>query len=233
MNSTKGSIGNSTIPHPAADAWCVYEVDASNNPIILDSHGVSTVTRISAGRHRVFFSNPERFVSGAYVGLVQQEVGNQPDGYGTVRIHGTTQRYLARATGVSASCDIIQVGYNTPVGSGWSASPSYLVDASSLQKCRINAAFFCQFSCQIYNLFCIYLSQSFAKFFNITRPNFGFNFIGTVSVVCGKTNFWAFCRTWRRCIFRSSHQSVFPPNSDARRPCEHLANGNGFLRKGI
>ena len=143
MNSTKGSIGNSTIPRPAADAWCVYEIDASNNPIILDSHGVSTVTRISAGRHRVFFSNPERFVSGAYVGLVQQEVGNSPGGYGTARIHGTTQSYLARATGVSASCDIIQVGYYTPIGSGWSASPSFLTDGSSLQKVRINAAFFC------------------------------------------------------------------------------------------
>lgn len=139
MNSTQGSIGNSTIPRPSADAWCVYECDGSNNPIILDSYGVSTVTRISAGRHRVFFSNPERFVSGAYVGLAQQEIGNFPGGYGTSRIHGTTQSYLSRATGVSASCDILTVGYVTP----GSTNPSFLADSSNSSKVRTNTAFFC------------------------------------------------------------------------------------------
>ena len=106
MNSTTGSFGNSTTPRPTADAWCVYECDSGNNPIILDSVGVSSVARISQGVYRVNFTNPEQFASGAYVGLVQQEIGGGPGGYGTHRVHGSASDASPLAIGASGSCDI-------------------------------------------------------------------------------------------------------------------------------
>jgi hypothetical protein len=112
MNSTTSSFGNSTTPRPTADAWCVYEYDSGRNPIILDSVGVSSVTYISQGIYRVNFTNPERFASGAYVGLVQQEVGGAPGGYGTNRVHGNPSDGSPLAIGASGSCDIHQMGIN-------------------------------------------------------------------------------------------------------------------------
>jgi hypothetical protein len=140
MNSTTGSFGNSTTPRPTADAWCVYEYDSGNNPIILDSVGVSSVARISQGVYRVNFTNPERFASGAYVGLVQQEVGGAPGGYGTHRVHGNPSDGSPLAIGASGSCDIHQMGIN--VTNLATASQPY-VDGANANKLRTNAAFFC------------------------------------------------------------------------------------------
>lgn len=140
MNSTTGSFGNSTTPRPTADAWCVYECDSGNNPIILDSVGVSSVARISQGIYRVNFTNPEQFGSGAYVGLVQIEVGGAPDGYGTHRVHGSASNGSPLAIGASGSCDIHHMGINVTT---LATAPQEHIDASNTFKVRTNAAFFC------------------------------------------------------------------------------------------
>lgn len=140
MSSTTGSFGNSTTPRPTADAWCVYECDSGNNPIILDSVGVSSVARISQGIYRVNFTNPERFASGAYVGLVQQEVGGAPGGYGTHRVHGSASDGSPLAIGASGSCDIHHMGINATT---LATAPQAYTDTSNTAKLRTNAAFFC------------------------------------------------------------------------------------------
>ena len=140
MSSTTGSFGNSTTPRPTADAWCVYECDSGNNPIILDSVGVSSVARISQGIYRVNFTNPERFASGAYVGLVQQELGGAPGGYGTVRVHGSASDASPLAIGASGSCDIHHMGVNVYT---LATAPQAYTDTSNTYKSRTNAAFFC------------------------------------------------------------------------------------------
>jgi hypothetical protein len=141
MSSTIGSFGNSTTPRPTADAWCVYELDSNRNPIILDSVGVSSVTFISTGIFRVNFTNPERFASGAYVGLVQQELGNAQVGYGTTRVHGNPSDGSPLAIGVSGSCDIHQMGFANIANIATQAQQ--YSDLSNSFKARTNAAFFC------------------------------------------------------------------------------------------
>ena len=140
MSSSTGSLTNFTTPRPTADAWCVYEHDSGRNPIILDSVGVSSVTYISPGIYRVNFTNPERFASGAYVGLVQPELGKEPSGYGTHRVHGSTTDSSALAIGLSAYCDIHHMGINV---STLATAPQSYVDTSNTLKVRTNAAFFC------------------------------------------------------------------------------------------
>jgi len=141
MSSSIGSFGNSTTPRPTADAWCVYELDSNRNPIILDSVGVSSVTYISTGIFRVNFTNPERFASGAYVGLVQPELGNAQIGYGTNRVHGNPSDASPLAIGVSGSCDIHHMGFANIANIATQAQ-SYS-DLSNSFKARTNAAFFC------------------------------------------------------------------------------------------
>ena len=141
MNSTTGYFGNSTTPRPTADAWCVYELDSGNNPIILDSVGVSSVARISQGIYRVNFTNPERFASGAYVGLVQGELGNAQGGYGTHRVHGSASDASPLAIGASGSCDIHTMGFANIANIATQAQT--YSDISNSAKGRINAAFFC------------------------------------------------------------------------------------------
>ena len=140
MNSTTSGMGNTTTPRPSADAWCVYEMDSSNSPTILDSCGVSSVTRVVQGIYRVAFTNPERFQSGAYVGLVQQEVGNAPGGYGNTYVQGNTTDGSVLALGQSGSCDIVSLGFAPGTTT---SSPFYLVDSANSNKARFNAAFFC------------------------------------------------------------------------------------------
>ena len=139
MSSTRGSFGNVTSPRPCADAWCVYEMDGANNPVVLDSFGVSSVTRVQSGVSRVTFTNPENFASGAYVGLVQQEIGNAPSGYGIGMIHGSTSSASNLTIGTSASCDIVSTGM-IPEST---ITPSFLPDTPNAYKVRYNAAFFC------------------------------------------------------------------------------------------
>ena len=140
MSSTTGYFGNSTTPRPTADAWCVYELDSGNNPIILDSVGVSSVARISQGIYRVNFTNSERFASGAYVGLVQVEIGGAPGGYGTHRVHGSASDASPLAIGLSAYCEIHNMGINV---TNLATAPQGYVDGSNTFKLRTNAAFFC------------------------------------------------------------------------------------------
>lgn len=140
MSSSTGSLGNFTTPRPTADAWCVYEHDSGRNPIILDSVGVSSVTYISQGIYRINFTNPERFASGAYVGLVQPELGKEPSGYGTHRVHGSATDGSALAIGLSAYCDIHHMGINVNT---LATAPQSYVDTSNTLKVRTNAAFFC------------------------------------------------------------------------------------------
>jgi len=140
MSSTRGSFGNVTSPRPCADAWCVYEMDGANNPVVLDSFGVSSVTRVQSGVSRVTFTNPENFASGAYVGLVQAELGNAPYGYGIGMIHGSTSSTSNLAIGTSASCDIVGIGMYPEKGT---LTPTGLPDSPNNFKARYNAAFFC------------------------------------------------------------------------------------------
>ena len=140
MNSTTSGMGNTTTPRPSADAWCVYEMDENRTPIILDSCGVSSVTRVVQGVYRVAFTNPERFQSGGYVGLVQQEVGNAPGGYGNTYVQGSTTDAGITAAGQSGSCDIICLGF---AAGRTTSSPFYLFDNPNVNKVRFNAAFFC------------------------------------------------------------------------------------------
>lgn len=140
MNSTTSGMGNITTPRPSADAWCVYEMDSDRTPIILDSCGVSSVTRVVQGVYRVTFTNPERFQSGAYVGLVQPEIGNAAGGYGMAYVQGSTTNAMVTALGQSGSCDIISLGF---VAGTTKSSPFSLVDSSNGYKVRYNAAFFC------------------------------------------------------------------------------------------
>jgi len=140
MTSVRGSFGNAASSRPAADAWCVFELDGGNAPILLDSYGISSVSRVQPGVSRVVFTNPEKFVSGAYVGLVQDELGNAPTSEGGVMIiHGTTSSAGVTAGGASASCDIAGIGFNA----GNIGTPSHIGDSPNSAKARIHAAFFC------------------------------------------------------------------------------------------
>lgn len=141
---------NAVTPRPTADAWCVYEVDGTNPPILMDGFGVSSVVRVgtpnTAGAHRIFFSNPERFQSGSYVALVQSYVPNSTtsnplitNAYGRILVQGTTlsaSNYLA--TGASASCDLVNTGFDiSQIDSGFG------IDTLNNVKARVCAAFFC------------------------------------------------------------------------------------------
>jgi len=145
MTSARGFFGNAASSRPAADAWCVFELDGGNHPILLDSYGISSVSRVQPGVSRVVFTNPEKFVSGAYVGLVQNELGNAPNDTAlnsqvrVMIIHGTTLGSGLTPSGVSASCDIAGIGFNA----GNVATPSFLDDSPNSAKARIHAAFFC------------------------------------------------------------------------------------------
>lgn len=140
MNSTTSGMGNTTTPRPSADAWCVYELDENRSPIILDSCGVSSVTHPVTGVVRVAFTNPERFQSGAYVGLVQPELGNSPGGYGMGYVQGSTTNANILTAGQSGSCDIISLGFSAGTTK---SSPFRLNDSANGDKVRYNAAFFC------------------------------------------------------------------------------------------
>ena len=140
MTSVYGNFGNAASSRPAADAWCLFEIDGGNPPILLDSHGVGSVSRVQPGVFRVSFTNPERFVSGAYVGLVQDEYGNASTGWGHSILHGTTGNYEVTASGASASCDIAGIGFTDPIDI---SRPSFVVDLSNTFRKRVHAAFFC------------------------------------------------------------------------------------------
>jgi len=139
MTSVRGSFGNAASSRPSADAWCVFELDGGNHPILLDSYGISSVSQVQPGVSRVVFTNPEKFVSGAYVGLLQDELGNATTSYGFMIIHGTTSSAGVIAGGASASCDIAGIGFNA----GNIGTPSHIGDTPNLYKARIHAAFFC------------------------------------------------------------------------------------------
>jgi len=139
MTSVRGFFGNAASSRPAADAWCVFELDSGNAPILLDSYGISSVSRVQSGVSRVVFTNPEKFASGAYVGLVQSELGLASSGYGIGIVHGTTLGSGVTASGVSAFCDIAGISFNA----GNIGTPSVLGDSPNSVKARIHAAFFC------------------------------------------------------------------------------------------
>ncbi|MBM3202434.1 hypothetical protein FJZ55_00805 [Candidatus Woesearchaeota archaeon] len=117
----------------------MFELDGGNHPILLDSYGISSVSRVQPGVSRVVFTNPEKFVSGAYVGLLQDELGNAPSEQGVMIIHGTTSSAGVTAGGASASCDIAAIGFNA----GNVVAPSHIGDSPNSAKARIHAAFFC------------------------------------------------------------------------------------------
>lgn len=138
---------NAVTPRPTADAWCVYELDGANPPLLMDGFGVSSVVRVgtlgtpnTAGAHRIFFSNPERFQSGSYVALVQSYIPNQntPNGYGRILVQGTTLSSSNLATGASACCDVVNTGFDPS-----KIDSSFGEDTSNSLKARVCAAFFC------------------------------------------------------------------------------------------
>lgn len=138
--------GNATNPTPSADAWCLYEIDSSDsnpyggdlNPKLMDGYGVSSVERIGTGVHRIHFTNPERFQSGAYITQGMIEFGNSSSGYGFIIPHGTTLSSGITAAGFSAFCDVSVIGCN----SSSTSAPTFLFDNSYTSRVRVNAAFF-------------------------------------------------------------------------------------------
>ena len=61
--SSGSGFGNLASPKPSVDAWCVFELNSGSNPRILDSVGVSSITRLQNGVFRVTFSDATRFSS--------------------------------------------------------------------------------------------------------------------------------------------------------------------------
>jgi hypothetical protein len=144
---TNTAFGNTTTPRPTADAWCVYEFDGARNPVIVDSVGISKIERVNSpdclGVHRVFFTNPQQFISGSYVVLVQsQSLTNNPNSLGLRILHGSTATIGATAPGASASFDIVGVAYS---GRNAFIRPAVGADAASVSDSRIrtNFAVFC------------------------------------------------------------------------------------------
>jgi hypothetical protein len=137
-------MGSQASPRPTADAWCVFELDGSNPPVLIDSYGVSGVTKAGPfqGAVRVLFSDPSRFQSGAYATITTTETSNAP-GIGApwaAYSHGTTLASPGtNAGGLSAYCDISTIGFN-PISLN---TPSEIKDFTNTDKRRINAAFFC------------------------------------------------------------------------------------------
>jgi hypothetical protein len=138
MSSARETFNTQAISRPTADAWCVYEWDGGNSPIILNACGIKNIERVDTGVARLYFSNPERFASGAYVAITQGEVGNASSGYGLAILHGTTLNATPTANGSSASCDICSLGF-------FHTAPTHtnLTDTSNTFKSRVNVAFFC------------------------------------------------------------------------------------------
>ena len=151
LYSSYGEYGNAASPKPSADAWVVFEEVSGSNPVIIDSSGVSSVSRVQAGVRRVNFSNPERFGNGAFAAIATQEIGDgtiygQSDAYAKFPAlcipHGITSVDVASppytAGGASASCDLTIIGFANS-----STAPSTLTDPSTSYKVRTNIAFFC------------------------------------------------------------------------------------------
>ena len=146
-STTYSNFGSTAKPRPTADAWCVFELDGAKPPCLIDSYGVSGVTRAGpiTGVVRVNFTDPKKFASGNYVCLVTPEktvsLGFIPNiaaySHGQTAATGYySQAYLG---GVSAYCDITTTNFN-PVSM---VAPSALTDfANGTNKFRINAAFF-------------------------------------------------------------------------------------------
>lgn len=176
MTSVRGTFGNAALSRPAADAWCLFEIDGGNPPILLDSHGVGSVSRVQTGVYRVSFTNPERFASGAYVGLVQDELGNASSGYGVAMVHGTTGNSGVTASGASASCDIVSIGF-TPQDI---SIPTVAVDSSNTVKVKINAAFFCLRSDSDTNKTSVANLLKWSEDFNLWTNN-GASVVGSIS----------------------------------------------------
>lgn len=138
-------MGSQASPRPTADAWCVFELDGARPPVLIDSYGVSGVTKAGPfqGAVRVLFSDPSRFQSGAYATITTTETANAP-GVGApwaAYSHGTTlgAGLGTNAGGLSAYCDISTIGFN-PVSLN---TPSEVKDFTNTDKRRVNAAFFC------------------------------------------------------------------------------------------
>ena len=137
-------MGSQASPRPTADAWCVFELDGARPPVLIDSYGVSGVTKAGPfqGAVRVLFSDPSRFQSGAYATITTTETSNAP-GVGApwaAYSHGTTLAGAGtNAGGLSAYCDISTINFN-PISL---YTPSELKDFVNTDKRRINAAFFC------------------------------------------------------------------------------------------
>jgi len=146
-STTHSNFGSTAKPRPTADAWCVFELDGAKPPCLIDSYGVSGVTRAGpiTGVVRVNFTDPKRFASGNYVCLTTCEstvtsgLATQWFAYshGRTAASGSyTQAYLG---GVSAYCDITTTKFN-PVSM---VAPTALTDLqNTTEKFRINAAFF-------------------------------------------------------------------------------------------
>jgi len=151
LYSSYGEYGNAASPKPSADAWVIFEEVSGSNPVIIDSSGVSSVSRVQAGVRRVNFSNPERFGNGAFAAIATQEIGDgsiygQSDGYAKFPAlcvpHGITSVDIANPPysggGASASCDVMIIGFKNAQN-----GPSALTDTSTSYKVRTNIAFFC------------------------------------------------------------------------------------------
>jgi len=138
--SSVGGFGNLASPKPSVDAWCVFELNSGSNPRILDSVGVSSITRLQNGVFRVTFSDATRFSSGAYVALTQPETGASTE-YWVPISQGSITSSGATASGLSASTDISLINL---AGNNSSFSvPSGFSDSIASTKTRINAAFIC------------------------------------------------------------------------------------------
>lgn len=138
MSSSGSNTGKVTTSRPTADAWCVLEWNSNSNPIIVDSVGISAAAYVQQGVVRVTFKNPDRFASGAYVVLGQQELGNA-GGYASVTPQGSISSNSSVAVGLSGSCDVSVIGFNNASAT----SPSFATDTALNLRPRVNLAFFC------------------------------------------------------------------------------------------
>ncbi len=138
MNS-HSFISSYAAPRPTCDAWCVFQLDGGADPVLLSGSGVSRVSRVQQGVFRVHFTNPDRFASGAYVSLVQPELGASAGGYGVAVANTRTDRANSELPGTtSGSCDIQVVGFNAAS----LTIPTFFTDTTANLKHRVNAAFF-------------------------------------------------------------------------------------------
>ena len=140
MPNSTSNISSAPVSVPVCDAWGYIRAEGSGAASLIDSAGLSSIARKSAGVYGVSFSNPSAFGGGAYVILTTPET----EGYDTVI--AATDSWMssvanggATAAGYTHGVEIATWKISSPSASSPGGYTASLGDVSGM---RVNFAAF-------------------------------------------------------------------------------------------